>query len=79
MDVRRMRPKPKTSPLDKKIVKNPRYKNVENVVDTGNNLRKELEKLEEGQGRGQTCEMVNVQVLLFGAFLRFGFRSRIVC
>ena len=47
MDVRRMRPKPKTSPLDKKIVKNPRYKNVENVVDTGNNLRKELEKLEE--------------------------------
>ena len=42
-----MRPKPKTSPLDKKIVKNPRYKNVENVVDTGNNLRKELEKLEE--------------------------------
>ena len=47
MDVRRMRPKPKTSLLDKKIVKNPRYKNVENVVDTGNNLRKELEKLEE--------------------------------
>ena len=42
-----MRPKPKISPLDKKIVKNPRYKNVENVVDTGNNLRKELEKLEE--------------------------------
>ena len=42
-----MRNKPKTSLLDKKIVKNPRYKNVENVVDTGNNLRKELEKLEE--------------------------------
>jgi len=42
-----MRPKPKTSLLDKKIVKNPRYRNVENVVDTGNNLRKELEKLEE--------------------------------
>ena len=42
-----MRPKPKASPLDKKILPNPKYKNVENVVDTGNNLRTELEKLEE--------------------------------
>ena len=42
-----MKPKPKTSVMDKKIVPNPRYKNVENVVDTGNNLRKELERLEE--------------------------------
>ena len=42
-----MRPKPKASPLDKKIVPNPKYKNVETVVDTGNNLRKELERLEE--------------------------------
>ena len=47
MEVRRMRPKPKASPLDKKIVPNPKYKNVETVVDTGNNLRKELERLEE--------------------------------
>ena len=42
-----MKPKPKKSAMDKKIVPNPRYKNVENVVDTGNNLRKELERLEE--------------------------------
>lgn len=42
-----MRPKPKASPMDKKIVPNPRYKNIETVVDTGNNLRKELERLEE--------------------------------
>ena len=42
-----MRPKPKASPLDKKILPNPKYKDVENVVDTGNNLRTELEKLEE--------------------------------
>ena len=47
MEVRRMKPKPKKSAMDKKIVPNPRYKNVENVVDTGNNLRKELERLEE--------------------------------
>ena len=44
-----MKPKPKTSVLDKKIVPNPRYKKVENVVDTGHNLRKELERLEEVQ------------------------------
>ena len=44
-----MKPKPKTSVLDKKIAPNPRYKNVENVVDTGHNLRKELERLEEVQ------------------------------
>jgi len=42
-----MRPKPKISPMDKKIVPNPRYNKVENKVDTGNNLRKELERLEE--------------------------------
>ena len=42
-----MRPKPKISAMEKKIVPNPRYNKVENVVDTGNNLRKELERLEE--------------------------------
>jgi len=42
-----MRPKPKISAMEKKIVPNPRYSKVENVVDTGNNLRKELERLEE--------------------------------
>ena len=42
-----MRPKPKASPMDKKIVPNPRYKNIETSLDTGNNLRKELERLEE--------------------------------
>jgi len=42
-----MRPKPKILPMNKKIVPNPRYSKVENVVDTGNNLRKELERLEE--------------------------------
>jgi len=42
-----MRPKPKISPMNKKIVPNPRYRKIENVVDTGNNLRKELERLEE--------------------------------
>jgi len=45
--VRRMKPKPKLSVMEKKIVPNPRYSKVENVVDTGNNLRKELERLEE--------------------------------
>ena len=47
MEVRRMRPKPKASPMDKKIVHNPRYKHIETSLDTGNNLRKELERLEE--------------------------------
>eukprot|EP00092_Neocalanus_flemingeri_P032393 GFUD01035222.1.p1 GENE.GFUD01035222.1~~GFUD01035222.1.p1 ORF type:complete len:365 (-),score=132.12 GFUD01035222.1:143-1237(-) len=47
MEVRRMRPKPKISQMDKKIVPNPKYSKVETVVDTGNNLRKELERLEE--------------------------------
>ena len=42
-----MKPKPKLSVMEKKIVPNPRYSKVENVVDTGNNLRKELERLEE--------------------------------
>lgn len=42
-----MKPKPKLSIMEKKIVPNPRYSKVENVVDTGNNLRKELERLEE--------------------------------
>ena len=40
-----MKPKPKLSVMEKKIVPNPRYSKVENVVDTGNNLRKELERL----------------------------------
>ena len=47
MEVRRLKPKPKIHPLDRKIKPNPRYSKVENVVDTGNNLRKELERLEE--------------------------------
>lgn len=42
-----MRPKPKISPLDKRIKPNPRYKNIEPTINTGNNLRKELERLEE--------------------------------
>jgi len=42
-----MRPKPKLSPLDKKIKPNPRYEGVEAVVQTGSNLRTELEKLGE--------------------------------
>jgi len=44
-----MKPKPKTSALDKRIKPNPKYDKVSNVVNTGNNLRKELEKLEEVQ------------------------------
>ncbi|XP_023328278.1 centrosomal protein of 41 kDa [Eurytemora carolleeae] len=47
MEVRRMRPKPKISPLDRKIKPNPRYSAVEPVVNTGSNLRTELEKLDE--------------------------------
>jgi centrosomal protein CEP41 len=47
MEVRRMRPKPKISAMEKKIIPNPRYSKVETVVDTGNNLRKELERLDE--------------------------------
>lgn len=47
MEVRRMRPKPKISPLDKKILPNPRYQGVEHVVNTGSNLRTQLEKLDE--------------------------------
>ena len=47
-----MRPKPKASPMDKKIVPNPRYKNIETSLDTGNNLRKELERLEEAVEAG---------------------------
>ncbi len=39
MEVRRMRPKPKISPLDRKIKPNPRYSAVEPVVNTGSNLR----------------------------------------
>lgn len=42
-----MKPKPKISAMDKKILPNPKYSKVENVVDTGNNLRKELERLDE--------------------------------
>ena len=34
-----MRPKPKISPLDRRIKPNPRYSAVEPVVNTGSNLR----------------------------------------
>jgi hypothetical protein len=34
-----MRPKPKLSPLDKKIKPNPKYQGVEAVVHTGPNIR----------------------------------------
>lgn len=44
-----MRPKPKGSVLDKKIKPNPKYSKVETVINTGHNLRKELERLEEVQ------------------------------
>jgi len=44
-----MRPKPKMNPLDKRIKPNPKYSKVEPTINTGNNLRKELERLEEVQ------------------------------
>jgi len=44
-----MRPKPKMNPLDKRIKPNPKYNKVEPTINTGNNLRKELERLEEVQ------------------------------
>jgi len=44
-----MRPKPKLSPLDKKIKPNPKYQGVEAVVQTGPNIRTELDKLGEIQ------------------------------
>jgi len=44
-----MRPKPKMNPLDKRIKPNPKYSKMEPTINTGNNLRKELERLEEVQ------------------------------
>lgn len=39
--------KPKVLPMDRKINPNPKYANVKPVTDTGNNTRKQLEKMEE--------------------------------
>ena len=46
MDVRRMRPKqkPKIPPMDQRIKPNPKYENVRPTINTGNNLRKQMEK-----------------------------------
>jgi len=51
MDMRRMskskqKPKPKVD-LQKKIKPNPKYDNVKSSLDTGNNTRKQLERMEE--------------------------------
>jgi len=54
-----MKPKPKVSALDKKIAPNPKYRNVETTIDTGNNLRKKLELLEE---RSQLYKFRNDEV-----------------
>lgn len=44
-----MRPKqkPKIPPLDKKIKPNPKYEGIRPTIDTGNNTRKQVERLEE--------------------------------
>jgi len=50
LHVRRMKPQPKKiNPLNKKVKPNPKYNTVEPTVNTGNNLRKELERIEEIQ------------------------------
>lgn len=48
MDVRRMKPKQKPKvDMNRRIKPNPKYQNVQPVTDTGNNTRKQLEKMEE--------------------------------
>lgn len=51
MDSRRLssrtKPKPKIPPLDKKIRPNPKYENIRSSIDTGNNTRKQVERMEE--------------------------------
>jgi len=49
MDLRRFKSKPKTKipPLEKRIRPNPKYENIKPTIDTGNNTRKHLEKMEE--------------------------------
>jgi len=43
-----MKPQPKKiNPLNKKIKPNPKYNGIEPTLNTGNNLRKELERIEE--------------------------------
>ena len=46
MDARRMRPKqkPKIPPMDQRIKPTPKYENVRPTINTGNNLRKQMEK-----------------------------------
>ncbi|XP_040580553.1 centrosomal protein of 41 kDa [Lepeophtheirus salmonis] len=46
MSYRRHTPK-KISPMDKKVKPNPRYAGVESIVNSGNNIRKEIERMEE--------------------------------
>jgi len=50
MDMRRMKSKQKPKPkvdLQKKIKPNPKYENIKSSIDTGNNTRKQLERMEE--------------------------------
>nr|ACO10318.1 Centrosomal protein of 41 kDa [Caligus rogercresseyi] len=43
----RRSPSKKISPLEKRVKPNPKYAGVESVVNSGNNLRKEIERMEE--------------------------------
>jgi hypothetical protein len=49
MDMRRMKlkQKQKIPPLEKKIKTNPKYENIKSSINSGNNTRKQLEKMEE--------------------------------
>jgi len=49
MDMRRMKlkQKQKIPPLEKKIKPNPKYENIQSSINSGNNTRKQLEKMEE--------------------------------
>jgi len=50
MDMRRMKSKQKPKPkvdLEKKIKPNPKYENIKSSINTGNNTRKQLERMEE--------------------------------
>merc|ERR1711971_131745 len=49
MDMRRMKlkQKQKIPPLEKKIKPNPKYESIKSSINSGNNTRKQLEKMEE--------------------------------
>lgn len=40
----RAKNRPKISPLDKKVKPNPKYQNVQPTINTGFNLRKQMER-----------------------------------